>query len=437
MEQPTLVVFEPADSLQRAICKPLTSLNVRVRRVAEKSSLLALNGECHLVVLGPSVVEMGSLLNFGSLIRFTFPHVRMLAIASSSSEELLLAALRSGFSEYVKYPFTEDELRRAVQSCLPHSNGREGMKAASEAAHSPQLIGDSEATREVRDRLARLALYDSHILITGETGTGKELVAGLIHRNSPRRNRPFITLNCAAIPENLLESELFGYERGAFTGAQDRNEGKLKTADGGSVLLDEIGDMSLCAQAKLLRMIEGNEIQRLGRNEGVSVNVRVIAATNQNLEQMVAQGEFRKDFFYRLNVARIHLAPLRERKEDLPALVSHYIRHFNILFGRKVERLSDDAMHSLLAYDWPGNVRELRNVLEGVFVELPPGEVTYPHLPATLRLRYERINEVSSDERDRLLWALSVTNWNKSKAASKLHWSRMTLYRKMARYNIS
>src|SRR5262249_31815944 len=264
-----------------------------------------------------------------------------------------------------------------------------------------------------------------------------ELVAEMVHRQSRRRDRPFITINCAAIPDSLLESELFGYERGAFTGAQARQEGKLKEADGGSVFLDEIGDMSAYGQAKILRVIEGKEIQSLGRNGNIPVDVRIIAATNQDLEAMVGEGKFRKDLFFRLNVARIHLPPLRERKEDLPYLINYYVHHFNACFGRNVERLPDEAVESLFAYDWPGNVRELKNLLEAVFVEMPSGDSATPQLPLQFRRCCAELKSTPADERQRLLWALSMTNWNKSKAADKLQWSRMTLYRKMARYKIS
>jgi DNA-binding NtrC family response regulator len=365
-----------------------------------------------------------------------------LALTAVSSEELAIAALRAGINEYIKYPFASDELTSAVVRCL-------AGKTASDAwadrdpddcvatADSYKIVGQSAAMQEVRMRMTKMAASNSNILITGETGTGKELVAELVHKQSSRRKNPFVTLNCAAIPDGLLESELFGYERGAFTGATSGQAGKLKAAEGGSVFLDEIGEMSPYAQAKLLRMIEGKEIQRLGRNGAVTVDVRIIAATNQELESMVSDGKFRKDLFFRLNVARIHVPPLRERKEDLPLLINHFVRYFNQQFGRAVERLSDEAMDALLAYDWPGNIRELKNLLEAIFVELPSDGETRPHLPSLFRRRCEELRASTGDERDRLLWALSMSNWNKSKAATKLSWSRMTLYRKMARYKIS
>jgi len=440
MDQPSAVVFENLPAVTEIICEPLARHGVHISRAQSRSVLLPLVKGRHLVLLGPSVIQAGSIFELASAIRESAPGIPLVALPSHSSEDLAIAALRAGINEYVKYPFASGELSDAVHRCLinPAEEGAKKTFCSCPAiAANCDLIGESTCMREVRMRLARMALSNINVLITGETGTGKELVAEMVHSNSPRRQKPFVTLNCAAIPDGLLESELFGYERGAFTGANTRQEGKLKAANGGSVFLDEIGDMSPYGQAKVLRMIEGKEIQRLGRNSGLPIDVRIIAATNQDLEQMVSVGTFRKDLFYRLNVARIHLPPLRERKEDLPLLVRHYIRHFNDRFGRDVEQLSDKAMDTLFTYEWPGNVRELRNLLEAIFAELPPESERHPQLPSLFRKCCDNLRAVTGDERERLLWALSVTNWNKSKAASKLCWSRMTLYRKMARYKIS
>jgi transcriptional regulator with PAS, ATPase and Fis domain len=298
------------------------------------------------------------------------------------------------------------------------------------------MIGESRSMQEVKAYLSRVASTDSNILITGETGTGKELAAEFVHRESSRRNRPFITVNCAAIPDSLLESELFGYERGAFTGAQTSRDGKLKTADGGTIFLDEIGDMSASAQAKILRAIDGKEIQRLG-GAGISIDVRIIAATNQELETMVRAEKFRKDLYFRLNVARVHLPPLRERKEDIASIVSLYLRDFNNRLSRNVAGLTDAAWECFLAYHWPGNIRELKNLLESVLIHTSSGEISPSDLPRCVREAGDGTCTALEDERKRVLSALVSTNWNKSKAADKLNWSRMTLYRKMAKYQVA
>jgi two-component system response regulator HydG/two-component system response regulator AtoC len=288
----------------------------------------------------------------------------------------------------------------------------------------------------VRDYIGRIAECDSNVLITGETGTGKELAAALVHAGSRRQSKPFVCVNCAALPDTLIESELFGYERGAFTGAVSARDGQLKAADGGSVLLDEIGDISQYAQAKLLRVIENKQVQRLGGGKSVPLNVRFIAATNRPLRQMMSEGRFREDLYFRLDVANVHLPPLRERPEDIPMLLQHYVREMNARFKREAEGFTDEALACLTLYNWPGNVRELKNLLEGIYINLPPGRVSRLELPDRIRRQLEAATETSSGERDRLLSALLETRWNKSKAAERLCWSRMTLYRKLAKYHL-
>jgi len=393
------------------------------------------SGRADIVVVGPTLpVNSEHALEIVHKIRevATLPIV---LIAVNSSEDLVIAALRAGVNEYLRWPIPTEELVSAVKRCLPLT--------ATDAPHDSSvaqidgIIGDSIAMCEIRARVTRVALSDSNVLITGETGTGKELFAEVLHKKSRRRTKPFVAINCAAIPDTLLESELFGHAKGAFTGADAGNDGRLKAADQGTLFLDEIGDMSSYSQAKILRLIENKEIQRLGCNRGIPVDVRVIAATNQDLEQLSRENKFRKDLFFRLNVARIHLPPLRERKEDLPSLIEHYIGYFSRRFGRKKQRITDEALDCLFSYDWPGNVRELKNLMESIFVEDPPGDISPRDFPANLRQRCAELKLLSGDERERLLWALATTNWNKSKAAAKLQWSRMTLYRKMARYNIS
>jgi transcriptional regulator with PAS, ATPase and Fis domain len=298
------------------------------------------------------------------------------------------------------------------------------------------MIVNGPRMREILTYVEQVAATESTVLITGETGTGKELTAGLIHRSSRRRQKPFVHINCAAIPDTLLESELFGYERGAFTGANASNAGKLKMADGGTVLFDEIGDMSVYAQAKILRLIESREIERLGGRRSVHVDVRVIAATNQDLDRLMTEGRFRKDLYFRLNVARVHLPALRDRKEDLPALLDGYVREFSRTFGREVDGVTDEVLAALLHHDWPGNVRELRNLVEAIFMTLRSRRISLADLPLPYRRSADAGEMRREAERERLLAALLATKWNKSRAAEQLHWSRMTVYRKMAKYHL-
>lgn len=299
------------------------------------------------------------------------------------------------------------------------------------------MIGDSESIKEIKMSLLRIAATDSTVLITGETGTGKELAAGIIHKNSPQSKMPFICINCAAIPDSLLESELFGYERGAFTGAIVSKAGKFEQANGGTIFLDEIGDMNQYAQAKVLRAIEMKEVYRLGGKSDIPLHIRIIAATNKDPEQMIHEGRFRKDLFYRLNIARIHLPPLRDRKEDILDLIEYCIRKLNRRFGRDVEGLSEEALTYLINYEWPGNVRELKNMMEAIFINLPSHNTPIIDLPKNFMKHIKKTDGLFNTEKEKMLSTLFATRWNKTKAAQKLNWSRMTLYRKMAQYDIT
>jgi DNA-binding NtrC family response regulator len=337
-------------------------------------------------------------------------------------------------------PFSYESLATTMNRCLSDSLPQKSLAArnmtASRLNNGQRMIGASPLMRKINVYIEKVASTDSTVLITGESGTGKELVAELIHRNSPRQQNPFLRVNCAAIPDSLLESELFGYERGAFTGAHAFKEGQLKLADRGTVFLDEIGDMSPYAQAKVLRAIENREIQRLGGKGSIPLDIRLLAATNQDLEQLVSAGKFRKDLYFRLSVARIQLPPLRDRKEDIPCLFEHYIAELNRRFGLNVEGFTEEALAYLLDYDWPGNVRELKNLLEATFVTLPSQRIGIMDLPEPFRERSRQAEGPLPDERERVLSALVSTQWSRRKAAEQLHWSRMTLYRKMLKYDL-
>ncbi len=281
-----------------------------------------------------------------------------------------------------------------------------------------------------------MAKTDCTVLIAGETGTGKELAVELIHRHSPRSQQPLVVINCAAIPDTLLESELFGHERGAFTGAYARQKGAMQAANGGTLFLDEIGDMSLIAQAKILRAIENKEVCPVGGRKSIPINVRFVAASNKNLEQLVKAGKFRADLYYRLDLVRISIPPLRERKEDIELLLDHYRRILNRKFGKQVEGFTEEAVATLVGYDWPGNVRELKNSLEAIFINAR-GRIGLNDFPPFFSKRLQETGSNPQDERNRLLKALFDTNWNKTRAALQLQWSRMTLYRKMAKYRLN
>jgi len=353
------------------------------------------------------------------------PASPVILITAEGSEALAVAALRLGVRDYLRLPLSEAALDAALERC--------GTIRETKPGGEDPIVGSSDAVCRLKSYMKRAALSDCTVLITGETGTGKELAAAFIHHHSPRRNKPFVCMNCAAIPDPLLESELFGHARGAYTGAEAARDGLLASAEGGTVLLDEIGDMSLSGQAKILRVIEQKEVSRLGGTDKRKIDVRFVAATNQDLEKLASEGRFRRDLYYRLNVARVELPPLRERRDDIPLLVEYYRRR---LGGVEIAKISEECLRRIAQYDWPGNIRELKNTLEGIFLNCAAGEIRSEHLPRSLR-EITGGQRLGSDEQERLVEALCSTHWNKSRAAEMLHWSRMTLYRKIAKYHIS
>ena len=291
--------------------------------------------------------------------------------------------------------------------------------------------------RALRGYLPKVARSSASVLITGETGTGKERVAEAVHALSPRKKEPFVPVNCAALPDTLIESELFGHAKGAFTGAIASRSGRAADAHQGTLFLDEIGEMQAGAQAKLLRFLETGEVDRIGASRPQRVDVRIVAATNQDLEDLVADGRFRMDLYYRLNVARIELPSLRERPDDIELFLDSFIAALNARDGCCVSGADPELLQCLESYDWPGNVRELRNLVEAVFIDPPEGPLRVEHLPPAFRHLAEGYRRVNSNERDRLVDALRATNWNKTEAARALKLSRMTLYRKMAKYKLT
>jgi DNA-binding NtrC family response regulator len=383
--------------------------------------------------------QVGGSLEVVDHIRRQNRRIPIILLTKHSSESRAIAALRAGVTDYFKIPYSGAELLACFDRHLSNGNARRGAVSEPSAACSLQqqpLIGDSKPMREIAAYMAKIAATDSTVLITGETGTGKELVAERIHCNSLRCLRPFISINCAALPENLVESELFGFDRGAFTGAVAAKKGKFEQAQGGTVFLDEIGDMSLYSQAKILRCIENKEVYPIGSNQVIPLDIRIIAATNQEPEELLSGGNFRQDLYYRLNIARIHLPPLRNRKEDIPRLVAYAIKKLNFQFNRNIKGLTKEALACLLRCNWPGNIRELMNLLEASYINLPAGPICRMDLPEPILQQLQPTPSDNEAERSRILSALLATNWNKSTAARNLKWSRMTLYRKIAKYKI-
>jgi nitrogen regulation protein NR(I) len=339
------------------------------------------------VILDVRLSDMSGLDVFDR-IRQAAPRLPVIIITAYASTETAIEAMKRGAFEYLLKPVDLHQLREVVRRALELSRFRHVPAVfededASEDAE--RIIGHSAAMQEVYKAIGRFAPRDETVLITGESGTGKELVARALFHHSSRANAPFLALNCAAIPETLLESELFGHERGAFTGAERRRIGKFEQAHEGTLFLDEIGDMSPATQAKILRILQEHSFERLGGNETIQNDVRLLAATNKNLEAEVAAGRFRQDLFYRLNVFAIRLPPLRERREDVPLLIEHFLRRFSRGLSRTVHSVAPEALVCLQAYDWPGNVRELQNVLKYALIQAAGTIVTLECLPENLR----------------------------------------------------
>jgi DNA-binding NtrC family response regulator len=311
----------------------------------------------------------------------------VIIITAHGSERMAVEAIKTGAHDYLSKPFELDELRLVVKNALEtlrlrRENDLLRRRIEIEGAQRGPLLGESEAMRRVRAMIEKVAETDATVLVRGESGTGKELVARELHeRSSARRQSPFVAVNCAALPSELIESELFGHEKGAFTGASTRRRGKFEQADGGTLFLDEIGDMSANVQAKLLRALEDRRIERLGGNESVAVDVRIVSATHRPLEQEIASGNFRADLFYRLRVVTIEIPPLRERREDIPLLAESFSKLTAERYGLPARPLAQSALRRLVEYDWPGNVRELRNTIERAAIMAEGAELTARDLP--------------------------------------------------------
>jgi len=371
------------------------------------------------------------------------PEIQVIVITAHGSIETAVEAMRKGAFHYVNKPVDLEELKINVKKALENqkvlAENRFLKEQLEEKYQDLKIIGESKAIRDVLSTVARVAKTDSTVLIRGDSGTGKELVARAIHTLSDRTSRNFISLSCAAIPETLLESELFGYERGAFTGATRRKEGRFELADEGTLFLDEIGDLSLETQVKLLRVVEAQEFERLGGKETVKVSVRIISATNQDLERKIKEKSFREDLYYRLNVVSILIPPLRERKEDILPLVEHFIQKYNQKTGKKIQGITTDAKDILLSYPWPGNIRELENVIERAIV-LSRGEAI--DKPDLAYLSVQKAEQFPSDfslkelEKSQILKVLEKTGGNLTQAAELLGIHRNTLRLKMKEYGI-
>jgi two-component system response regulator HydG len=404
-----------------------------------------------LILMDVRMVKVSGLEALAEIKAFN-PAIPVIIMTAYASVETAVSALKKGAYDYLTKPLDFDELRLIMERAMDHSQLKEENRLLRERLGSRfdrrNLIGRSQAMTALLETVAQVAPSEATVLITGESGTGKEMIAGAIHFNSFRKDGPFIKINCAAITETLLESELFGHEKGAFTGADRRKEGKFRQADGGSIFLDEVSETSLAMQVKLLRVLQEREITRVGGDEVLKVDVRVIAATNRNLLQDMAAGRFREDLYYRLNVVALHLPPLRDRREDIPLLAQRFLTHFAKQNRKTIKGFTPQAMDRLLRYAWPGNVRELMNAVERGVVLSRSEYMDEAELPLILAAESPAMPQPSPDgipngeapleevEKTTILKTLAATEGNKSEAARRLGITRRTLHQKLKKWGM-
>jgi DNA-binding NtrC family response regulator len=376
------------------------------------------------------------------VVKEKYPQTLVVMITAYGSVETAVQAMKIGAVDYLMKPFDPDQLSLLTEKLMQQKRIMDEniflREQMAEAIRFENLVGRSEAMQELFGMIQDVAESDSPVLITGETGTGKELVAKAIHAKSARHNGPFIAVNCGAFPEHLLESELFGHERGAFTGAHRAKKGRLDLAHNGTLFLDEVGTVPLKMQVDLLRVLETKEFHRLGGTTEIEVDFRTIAATNRDLQQAIKKGEFRQDFFYRLNVISLHIAPLRERRDDIPLLAEHFLDRYSRETNKDIDTISKETMTLLKQYDWPGNVRELENAIERAVVickkrRLGPEEFSFlaPHLLAA-----EETYSLEKTQIAHLQKVLKEFDWNITKAAQALEINRVTLHKKIKKYDL-
>ena len=450
MNQPRILVVDDEESMCNFMQIMLKKEGYQVSTNQHAPSALeqVKNEDYDLIIADLMMPEMSG-LELLSRARSLKPHLDFIVMTAFASVDSAIEALKNGASDYITKPFKVDEIKIAVRKSLEQKEiTRENIQLKKELRTKfdfDSFIGNSPEIAQLKKLAQRIAASDSTVLIEGESGTGKELIARAIHYRSPRSDKPFVTINSAALPEGLLESELFGHVKGSFTGAIKDKEGLFRAADGGTFFLDEVGMTSPAIQAKLLRVLEEREITPVGGITPVKVDVRLIAATNADLEQEVKLGNFRADLYYRLHVIPIRIPSLRERKDDIKLLSSYFIKRDCQKMQIQEKTITDEATSRLLSYKWPGNVRELENAIERAVLLSKGNQITAADLPENIREQdqVELVTEAKPTsptletlEKAYIFWVLSQTGWQKSKAASILGIDSSTLYRKIEKYKL-
>ena len=454
IELPPVLIVDDEKNMRQTLMTLLQDEGYETRAAdSAEEALRQLAREEFLMVITDA--RLGGMSGYELLTRIhsQWPELPALMITAYATPKLAVEAIKAGAIDYLSKPFAPEELLHAVGRCAErHRLLKENQSLRARAAEIyrlEQLVGESPKIRDLRQLIQTVAKTDARALVLGESGTGKELVAGALHSLSPRHRKNYVRINCAAIPETLLESELFGHEKGAFTGALKQKHGRVEEADGGTLFLDEIADMSRPLQAKLLRFLEDGSFTRVGGTQELRVNVRLVAATNRDIVDAIRKGDFREDLFHRLNVVQFRLPPLRERGEDVLLLAEHFLQYFAASMNRSARALSKNARQKLMAHAWPGNVRELRNVIERALILETSGEVQSASLPDfQLEARLQRgdapkpvggsLDEIVANyERELIAGMLEQNNRSITKTADQLKLSRHALRYRMQRLNLS
>jgi two-component system nitrogen regulation response regulator NtrX len=444
MVKDRILIIDDEKNICRSLEMILSAEGFRVKAAGTAKEALSLVKEFHpeIIFLDVLLPDRDGLLLLND-IKAQDPDIQVIMISGHATLTMAVAATKAGAYDFLEKPLQKDRILLAIKHLLQTRQLQDQYQLLQkQISLDYQMIGNSQAMVNLQEQIRRVAITDSKVLILGESGTGKELAAWAIHQQSFRRLKPFIKMNCAAIPEDLTESELFGHEKGSFTGALATRDGKFLQADGGTLFLDEIADMSLRVQTKVLRVLQDGKFERVGGKDTLEVNVRVLAATNRNLEELVKQEQFREDLYYRLNVFPIRIPPLRERKEDIPLLVQHFIKNICEKNNRKTVHIDPEALKILQEYHWPGNIRELQNIMERLIILAAGGKIEAGDLPISLQ-RPVQTSRVSfpekmgfkewreNSEREFIRQSLDTCGWNISETAKLLGIERTNLHKKM------
>ena len=450
MSAPNILIVDDEKNIRRSVQMICTGEGFGAMTAENADAALAAlkSNQIDLVILDIMMPGMDG-LTLLKKIHKQFPEIIVIMVSGHATVQNAVTATKEGAYDFIEKPISKEKLLISIKNALENSTlQKENIELKKQLTGKFEMVGESKAMKEILEQIAKVAPTNGRVLITGESGTGKELIAWAIHENSLRKNSAFIKVNCAAIPEELIESELFGSEKGAYTGAHQTREGKFSLADGGTLLLDEVGDMSLNLQAKVLRVLQEGEFEKVGGHKTLKVDVRILAATNKDLEKETQADRFRDDLYFRLNVIPINSPPLRRRKDDIPILVQSFIESYAGENGVRKKEVSSEAMEVLRGYDWPGNIREIKNMIERLMIMCSSDIIEVSDLPDNIQSPTSKtafnmesgmtLKEVKENvEREFIISTLKKNGWNVSQTAKDLDVDRTNLHKKIKYYGLS